>query len=229
MKKTLLSMLAGLIVIGSASAVPSVESRRALCETQPDKFVWVENTEACVPINPCESESYLLRVYCNPIFDKVTTHDSFHKGLVGLYADTKGLQCEPVDSNLPEPYVMCKGKDYRVFKFAAINAKESNYDDTAYTVATALCEAASGHMAERGPHCKVDRQTCEKIADVIYKYPRTDIKGAWYAALNEACVIELNVSPTVITIKVPSDAHHYTTLGELDPNYDSEGSHFYGE
>ncbi len=57
MKKTLLSILAGLTVIGSASAVPSPADRKALCEKHPEKYVWVEKTQACVPINPCKSDN----------------------------------------------------------------------------------------------------------------------------------------------------------------------------
>ena len=65
MKKTLLSMLAGLVVIGSASAVPSPEDRKALCEKQSDKFVWVEKTQACIPINPCRStDDKIKEAYC---------------------------------------------------------------------------------------------------------------------------------------------------------------------
>ena len=65
MKKTLLSVLVGLVVIGSASAVPSPEDRKALCEKQSDKFVWVEKTQACIPINPClSSVSAIEEAYC---------------------------------------------------------------------------------------------------------------------------------------------------------------------
>lgn len=53
MKKTLISMIAGLTVVGSAFALPSPEDRKALCEKHPDKYVWVEKTQACIPINPC--------------------------------------------------------------------------------------------------------------------------------------------------------------------------------
>ena len=65
MKKTLLSVLAGITVIGSAAALPSVEERKTLCDKYPDKYVWVEKTEACVPINPCKSEHREIRKgYC---------------------------------------------------------------------------------------------------------------------------------------------------------------------
>ena len=69
MKKTLLSVLAGIAVIGSAVAVPSPEDRKALCEKYPDKYVWVEKDQFCVPINPCEGANDAVRIaYC---FDEV--------------------------------------------------------------------------------------------------------------------------------------------------------------
>ena len=65
MKKTLLSVLASFLVIGSAFAVPSVDERKALCDKHPDKYVWVEKTQACVPVNPCESANSDIRAaYC---------------------------------------------------------------------------------------------------------------------------------------------------------------------
>ena len=67
MKKTLLSVIAGLAVIGSACAVPTPADRKALCEKHPEKYVWVEKTKACVPINPCKSDNVGLAVadmYC---------------------------------------------------------------------------------------------------------------------------------------------------------------------
>ena len=70
MKKTLLSVLAGLTVIGSASALPTPEDRKAMCLKHPDKYVWVEKKLACVPINPCESADKTIKdAYCISIFE----------------------------------------------------------------------------------------------------------------------------------------------------------------
>ena len=51
MKKTLLSVMAGLTVVGSASAAPTPEERKELCQLLIDKgtHVWVEKTQACIP------------------------------------------------------------------------------------------------------------------------------------------------------------------------------------
>ena len=65
MKKTLLSMTAVLAMVGSACAVPTVEDRKALCEKHPEKYVWVEKTQACVPINPCvDAVGSVKNSYC---------------------------------------------------------------------------------------------------------------------------------------------------------------------
>ena len=65
MKKTLLSAVAGLAVIGSACAAgPDT--------CNPDKYVWVERDELCIPKNPCKSKSEVIRnAYCNTVFKDV--------------------------------------------------------------------------------------------------------------------------------------------------------------
>ena len=61
----LLSVLAGVMVVGSASALPSLEQRQALCEKHPDKYVWVSKNNACIPINPCEANDKTIgEAYC---------------------------------------------------------------------------------------------------------------------------------------------------------------------
>lgn len=63
MKKTLLSVIAGLAVIGSATAVPSMGVQQKNCED--GQHVWVEKTKTCVPINPCLSDDAdIKRAYC---------------------------------------------------------------------------------------------------------------------------------------------------------------------
>ena len=65
MKKMIVSVVAGLTVMGSAFAVPSSGDRQKLCESKPFDFVWVEKTKACVPINPCVTANEKVRdAYC---------------------------------------------------------------------------------------------------------------------------------------------------------------------
>ena len=62
--KLICSALLGATICGSAFAI-SVDDRRAFCEQYPDKYVWVEKTEACIPVNPCESsDANIQGAYC---------------------------------------------------------------------------------------------------------------------------------------------------------------------
>jgi hypothetical protein len=52
------------VVFNSVFAV-SVDDRKTFCEKHPDKYVWVEKNEACVPINPCASSNESIKTaYC---------------------------------------------------------------------------------------------------------------------------------------------------------------------
>ena len=54
----------GATICGSAFAI-STDDRQAFCEQYPDKYVWVEKTQACIPINPCNSTIQSIRdAYC---------------------------------------------------------------------------------------------------------------------------------------------------------------------
>lgn len=62
-------MVAGLAVIGSAFAVPSLDTQRTRCDEDPEHFVWVERTQACVPLNPCLSDvPEIVRGYCSEYY-----------------------------------------------------------------------------------------------------------------------------------------------------------------
>lgn len=229
MKKTLLSIVVIISVIGVAKA-DIVEKLKGVCLQHPDKLVWVEKTQRCIPINPCNSDDKKIRAaYCNQIFNETITYGSLYKGLIELYADMQGIECEPIESkSLDKNYIMCKGSDVMVFEFADIRAGSlGDYRQTAGTVAKALCDAVSAKQRKGAPHCKVDEITCDKIADIVIKYRPGEIKSVWYSDVGEECVVELNVSPTIITIK-SNGGQHYTTLGELDPGYDSSEAHFTG-
>ena len=68
MKKTFCSILVGMVFVGAVSAAPSPQDRRALCEKHPDKYVWVDKTQACIPVDPCSrlSNAYnsAMGAYC---------------------------------------------------------------------------------------------------------------------------------------------------------------------
>lgn len=67
MKKTLLSVVAGLAVVSAANA-----GIKETCLEHPDKLVWVEKTQRCIPINPCKSDDATIQdAYCNTTFARV--------------------------------------------------------------------------------------------------------------------------------------------------------------
>ena len=134
MKKTFCSILAGMVVVGSAFAdAPTIEDRRALCEKHPDKYVWVEKTEACVPINPCESDNAEIKsAYCDAV-----TFSSIH--LPVLSACSVVQVQEQVRGNiggidmgcrsLSGQYIVSQDKNigsYMVYKFADVDLNRSS-------------------------------------------------------------------------------------------------------
>ncbi len=232
MKKTLLSVLAAVSVIGVASAVPSVEDRKAMCEKYPEKYIWVANSAACIPINPCKSDNTQIKdTYCNRVFSDVQTHGGLYKGLIELYAETYGLQCTPVEqqaNSYGQDYVLCKGNDVMVFEFDDINdgnfGKSLDFYDK---LAKGLCDAVSGNFNDG--ICEGANETnCGKINKVIKKYELEKVgddlggnillQGAWYVPAWGGCSLQ----------KGHKQHDYVPTLGELAPNYDSS-DRFYGD
>lgn len=62
--KLILGALLCATICGSAFAI-SVDDRQAFCNQYPDKYVWVEKTQACVPVDPCDSTIQDIKdAYC---------------------------------------------------------------------------------------------------------------------------------------------------------------------
>ncbi|MCR5193949.1 MAG: hypothetical protein K6B71_00275 [Alphaproteobacteria bacterium] len=118
MKKTLLSVLAGLTVMGSASAAPTPEDRKALCQLLIDKgtHVWVEKTQACILVNPCQTnEGAIKRAYCIKDFEgiQVSTKEqatALSKKYIEVH-QKEGAKCQVLKNNsiLPgtDDYIKC--------------------------------------------------------------------------------------------------------------------------
>lgn len=125
MKKTLLSVVAGLAVINAASAVPSPEDRKAMCDKYPDKYVWVEKNKACVPINPCISTNEDIRKsYCmTPMRDQHLSSDakSAIELVLNRYAE-KVLQSKVASTKLVAPFL----NDDKVI-YVAAQTTDGNY------------------------------------------------------------------------------------------------------
>lgn len=132
MKKTLLSILAGVAVIGSASAVPSPSDRKALCEQNPEKFVWVEKTQACIPINPCKSDDIeIMRAYClsreiTPSKKELLINEYVKNVLKTNVVSIQNMS----DSDSASAYSAVKTQDggYFVLRVGNLAYSDSNYD-----------------------------------------------------------------------------------------------------
>lgn len=120
MKKTLLSVIAGLAVIGSATAVPSMDVQQKNCED--GQHVWVEKTKTCVPINPCLSnDENIKKAYCLAEDMADLPHDKGKRDLmintyIGNVSNTGVSAITEIDSE----YVGVKTQDgnYLVFKLS---------------------------------------------------------------------------------------------------------------
>ena len=226
MNKILLSGLASLAVIGVANGGITTEVAREICLRHPDKYIWVENTKRCIPINPCKSDNEtIVNTYCNRTFNNVQTHGALYKGLIELYSETHALQCEPVDQKAKlfgQDYVLCSGNDVMMFEFDDIHDSTLVNSLSFYTnLANGLCDAVSGNFDGDNFCVGISDSTCRKIAETIKKYPLEKTKdglggnfyvtGTWYIE-GKGCMIE----------NKQKQHGHYYTLGEFDPNYDSE-------
>ena len=227
MNKILLSGLASLAVTGAANGGITTDVAREICLRHPDKYIWVENTKRCIPINPCKSDNEtVVNTYCNRMFSNVQTHGDLYKGLIELYAQTHGLQCEPVDQNAKlfgQDYVLCSGNDVMMFEFDDIHDISFGGGGLWFytNLASGLCDAVSGNFDGDNVCVGISETTCRKIEETIKKYPLEKtgnnaggflyVTGTWYIE-GKGCKIEN---------KHKSHGHVYE-LYEFDPNYDSE-------
>ena len=123
MKKTLLSVIAGLAVIGSAIAVPSMDVQQKNCED--GQHVWVEKTKTCVPINPCLSGDHTISdAYCREVNG---TTESVTNGIsvwdvMDFWTEYKNLDCDVAKGKIlndgGKTFVPCIGNDYLVFELS---------------------------------------------------------------------------------------------------------------
>ena len=141
MKKTLLSMTAALAVIGAANA-----GIKETCLEHPDKLVWVEKTQRCIPINPCKSDNTAIReAYCNTAFQNVqlgnwrqglVVAEKYSKRYLGVDIVNTNDMYGDKDTNLfGQDYIPAKLSDggYIVFEFDDLSdvAGGDKYDGAA--------------------------------------------------------------------------------------------------
>ena len=150
MKKTLLSITAALAVIGAANA-----GIKETCLEHPDKLVWVEKTQRCIPINPCESDdAEIKRVYCDDITFAETSL-SYMSACQAIEVPTLYEMClgiyngsgAPTHVKYPwasKPNYLAKQDiaegTYKVYKFADAWLERSS----AFEFLNAICNGISG-------------------------------------------------------------------------------------
>ena len=124
MNKILLSGLAGLAVINAANA-----GIRETCLQNPDKLVWVEKTERCVPINTCKaSDQTIVDSYCNRDFAdvQVENYDQADK-LAHKYIEVRMGKSVTSGGVIETTYM---GNDYYGYKLSDGGYEVFEFDDT---------------------------------------------------------------------------------------------------
>lgn len=128
MKKVWLSVLATITVVGTASAVPTPQQRREMCDQNP-KTIWVEKTGACVPENTCESNNEDIKAaYCYAGFRQThLSEENYAHRLVNIFMkrQNNGDRCAKISKvtgwqkSSSETYIKCntEGGMYYVFIF----------------------------------------------------------------------------------------------------------------
>ena len=146
MKKTLLAILAAVSVMGAASAVPSVADRKAMCERNPDRYVWVEKNQACVIRKACDENKF--NAYCNRLFanTQTTTKEEAYE-LVNLYLKRKnnGNRCQTIklrdgeSNNVGQDYVQCITSDGYYYEFEFDDVSERVTRTAEVSVLETIC------------------------------------------------------------------------------------------
>ena len=202
MKKTLLSILAGLSVIGSALAAPTPEDREELCKLLIEKgtHVWVEKTEACIPVNPCLSDEEDIRnTYCISIPDMeqngiALENERQVKTFLDRYAE-KVLKTDVLDIKyLDNGGVAVKTDDDGYYAFQQVKA--STCETQARTAALAYGKEMKEVKNDSGftyVITKISEQDCTDIKDFEnLLYEKTDTKTDYSDKKEGSCSFYCN-------------------------------------
>ncbi len=147
MKKTLLSTLAGLAIITSASAMTKAE-----CESL-DMVYITKNGGDCIDKNPCKSDDYKM-AYCNTDFADVQIARGQDRKLAEKWLTKRGYEVGPIimggsSEGGIDDYLAFKvnsGSDYIQFKFDDIS--ESVESTKALGIAKGICRIYSGYVTD---------------------------------------------------------------------------------
>lgn len=166
MKTTLLTIFVVFAVVGTAFAVPSAGDRKALCKKYSDKYVWVEKSEACIPVNPCLSDAISIRnAYCDNIFADVgvknygVAEELVRQYIGGSFAVNKVPGSNRYVAATQQAGDALSVYDYRVFEFQDVGINGDDTDDAAFRAA---CLAYNGNYNLRG--CFGTNASCTDLA-----------------------------------------------------------------
>ncbi|MBO4682996.1 MAG: hypothetical protein J5611_00230 [Alphaproteobacteria bacterium] len=172
MKKSLLSVVAGVAVIGSASAAMINKDNCALFG---DRMVWVDADKVCVPRDVCTSNSEYKRFYCNEKFANIGLEnaDVFAKRLVNMDLigkdKKKGKKCEVQKVRFDDDklFVQCEvGKQYYEYQFLK-GAQVSNLDSVLHAVCEGIYSGGYSKL-ENLSYCEeISEEDCKQITDDI--------------------------------------------------------------
>ena len=203
MKKTLLSVLAVVSVMGAASAVPSAADRKAMCESKPDKYVWVEKNQACVPVNPCTSSNDDMKAaYCDRTFKDIQMWDGA-RTIATVYLSRVRKVRGDFDYEHSTTGVKYYGQDYLAYKTSDGGYIVLEFDDTSDFVDSsedyikAACLAYGQTPTKDGCVLETaDRVLCSSIAELASRvYDRGNITGE-IVDRDEPNVCEMKVETT---------------------------------
>ncbi|MCR5193898.1 MAG: hypothetical protein K6B71_00005 [Alphaproteobacteria bacterium] len=210
MKKTLLSVLAGLTVMGSEFADgPSVEDRKKLCQLLIDKgtHVWVEKTKACIPVNPCLSvDEEIKKAYCNTVFADVQVGVGQDRKLAEKWLEKHGYSVGPIIMHGSTKGERVIGDDYLAFKVdSGSNYIQFQFDDVSESVeptralgiAKGICKIYNGNVTDEAGSAltKVSvfcaniksEDTCNEMLSFYKEFENRTVLTSHYYSDSETC------------------------------------------
>ena len=198
MKHLILSVLAVLTLMGSASALsPGPEDRKAMCQRNPEKYVWVEKDQFCVPKNPCESVNWSVKdAYCVTKFTGIQTRDdSMVNDIITRYLEkVRQIKAESIvflGDESGDPYkdfaVKTSDDSYLVFRFYGQHDHDFTTD-----MEKAACWAYGGEhsrtITDGHYECAniSSKELCEDIGDFASLLYGNNISAHW-DSYNNTC------------------------------------------
>jgi hypothetical protein len=149
MKKISVAVLAVLI---SGMGVASAASIKDVCLSYPEKLVWVEKNNECIPIHPCSDNGVYYDLYCNTEFKDIQVASVQDAQLLAnlFVARRMGKTCyfviAPEASTVGQDYVGCKTSDGGFIEFEFDDYSETRTETAKYSYDLGKCIAYGGTL-----------------------------------------------------------------------------------